>query len=95
MEDWVQGQFDDEFAATDRTGRSTAGKRTLPVSFLSPLPPEQQADAEEQVKALIARAPETAKSGDISFPFETSMFADRKASSGPPSGSGLVMLDDP
>lgn len=53
-------------------------KRTLSVSFIAALPQRQQADIEEQVRALIARTPELAKGGDISFPYKTSMFAYRK-----------------
>lgn len=61
------------------TAEQVIVKRTLSVSFIAALPPEQQADAEERVRALIARTPELAKGGEISFPYETSMFAYRKA----------------
>lgn len=61
------------------TAEQVIVKRTLTVSFIAALPPEQQADAEEQVRALIARTPELAKGGDISLPYETSMFAYRTA----------------
>lgn len=53
-------------------------KRTLSVSFIAALPPEQRKEVEEQARALIARRPELAGHDEIAFPYETSMFAYRK-----------------
>jgi SAM-dependent methyltransferase len=52
--------------------------RTLSVSFIAALPPEQQQEVERQVRALIARTPELAGRPEVAFPYETSMFAYRK-----------------
>lgn len=53
-------------------------KRTLSVSFIAALPQQQQAHVEDQVRALIARTPELSKGGEVSFPYQTSMFTYRK-----------------
>lgn len=60
------------------TAEQVIVKRTLSVSFIAALPQQKQAEVEKQVRALIARTPELSKGGDISFPYETSMFAYRK-----------------
>jgi len=52
--------------------------RTLSVSFIAGLPADQRAEVEQEVKALIARTPALARGGELSFPYETSMFAFRK-----------------
>ncbi|KAA0574271.1 class I SAM-dependent methyltransferase [Azospirillum sp. Sh1] len=54
-------------------------KRTLSVSFISALPPERQAEVERATRGLVARTPELADRAEIAFPYETVMFAFRKA----------------
>lgn len=56
-------------------------KRTLSVSFIAALPPDQRQAVERDVRALIARTPELANRSEIAFPYETSMFAWRKTGS--------------
>jgi len=53
-------------------------KRTLSISFIAALPPDQRAEVERQVRALIARTPELAGDAEVSFPYETTMLAYRK-----------------
>ncbi|MBK1840254.1 methyltransferase domain-containing protein [Azospirillum sp. YIM B02556] len=53
-------------------------KRTMSVSFIAALPPDQQAEVERDTRALIARTPELADQAEIAFPYETVMFAYRK-----------------
>ncbi|MBP2309800.1 methyltransferase domain-containing protein [Azospirillum melinis] len=53
-------------------------KRTMSVSFIAALPPEQQAEVERDVRALIAGTPELAGRAEIAFPYDTVMFAYRK-----------------
>ncbi len=53
-------------------------ERTLSVSFIAALPPEQLEQVERQARVLIARTPELADRNEIAFPYETSMFAYRK-----------------
>jgi ubiquinone/menaquinone biosynthesis C-methylase UbiE len=53
-------------------------QRTLSVSFIANLPPDERAEVERQVRALIARTPELAGQAAVSFPYETTMLAYRK-----------------
>ncbi|MGC4024619.1 MAG: methyltransferase domain-containing protein [Mesorhizobium sp.] len=53
-------------------------ERTLSVSFIATLTPEQQAEVARQARALIARTPELAGKSEVAFPYDTSMFAYRK-----------------
>ena len=53
--------------------------RTLSVSFIAALPAEQQDEAAHRVRALIAATPELAGRPEVVFPYETAMFAYRRA----------------
>lgn len=53
-------------------------KRTLSVSFIAGLPIEQQKQVEREVRALVDRTPELANGSEVTFPYQTSMFAYRK-----------------
>lgn len=55
-------------------------QRTLSVSFIAALPADRQAAVERRVRALIDTTPELAGRSEIAFPYETAMFAYRKAS---------------
>ncbi|WEK44211.1 MAG: class I SAM-dependent methyltransferase [Candidatus Sphingomonas colombiensis] len=52
--------------------------RTLSVSFIAALPDAERAAVEQQVRRLIAETPELAGQAEISFPYETRMFAFRR-----------------
>lgn len=52
--------------------------RTLSVSFIAGLPAQERAGVEREVRALIARTPELADDGDVTFPYETRMVAYRR-----------------
>ncbi len=54
-------------------------QRTLSVSFIAALPADRQADVERRVRSLIAATPELAGRSEVAFPYETAMFAYRKA----------------
>lgn len=54
-------------------------QRTLSVSFIAALSPEQRAEVEREVRDLIARTPALAGAREVAFPYETNMFAYRKA----------------
>lgn len=53
-------------------------ERTLSISFIAALPPEQRKEVERETRALIARTSELADKTSIAFPYETRMFAYRK-----------------
>lgn len=61
------------------TAEQVVVKRTLSVSFIAGLPADRRAQVERQVRALIARTPELTGDGAVAFPYETSMYAYRKA----------------
>jgi len=53
-------------------------QRTLSVSFIAALPPEQRAEVERRVRELIASTPELAEASEVRFPYRTWMSAFRK-----------------
>ncbi|HEX2890235.1 class I SAM-dependent methyltransferase [Vineibacter terrae] len=54
--------------------------RMLSTSFIASLPPEQHAAVARQLRSLIAATPSLASAGDVTFPYDTAMFAYRKVS---------------
>lgn len=53
-------------------------KRTLSVSFIARLPERDRLDVEREVRSLIAQTHELADGKQVSFPYETSMYAYRR-----------------
>lgn len=53
-------------------------ERTLSVSFIAALPPEQQREVERRVRDLIRATPALSERPDVAFPYVTRMFAYRK-----------------
>lgn len=52
--------------------------RTLSVSFIAALPPDERARVADQVRAFIAATPELVGREQVAFPYETAMYAWRK-----------------
>lgn len=60
------------------TAEDVVLKRTLSVSFIAGLTPDEREQIEREVRQLIARTPELSTQGQIAFPYETSTYAYRK-----------------
>lgn len=75
---------DSRFAHHGHSGRPSDVilGRTMSVSFIAALPPEQRSRVEREVKELIETAPELAGKEAVTFPYETAMYAFQKTGNG-------------
>ncbi|WP_447764686.1 class I SAM-dependent methyltransferase [Sphingopyxis panaciterrae] len=62
----------------ERSAEQVIVQRTMSVSFIGALPPDEQQRVEQRVRRLIAESPELAGKAEVAFPYRTSMFAYRR-----------------